>query len=95
MSATLRVEDFTENRRLFKAPPPVIKVESRQFDVQTHFNRRTPVGEAEYVNEAFRKICKIHRTLPDGGILVFVTGQQEVNILVHKLKRLFPPKVNW
>jgi HrpA-like RNA helicase len=33
--------------------------------------------------------------LPDGGILVFVTGQQEVNILVHKLKRLFPPKVNW
>ncbi len=26
MSATLRVEDFTENRRLFPTPPPVIKV---------------------------------------------------------------------
>lgn len=26
MSATLRVEDFTENTRLFKQPPPVIKV---------------------------------------------------------------------
>lgn len=26
MSATLRVEDFTENTRLFKVPPPVIKV---------------------------------------------------------------------
>ena len=26
MSATLRVEDFTANRRLFKVPPPVIKV---------------------------------------------------------------------
>lgn len=26
MSATLRVEDFTENTRLFKEPPPLIKV---------------------------------------------------------------------
>ena len=26
MSATLRVEDFTQNQRLFTTPPPVIKV---------------------------------------------------------------------
>lgn len=26
MSATLRVEDFTENTRLFKTPPPTVKV---------------------------------------------------------------------
>lgn len=26
MSATLRLADFTENTRLFKMPPPVIKV---------------------------------------------------------------------
>ena len=26
MSATLRVEDFTENRSLFMTPPPVIQV---------------------------------------------------------------------
>lgn len=26
MSATLRVEDFTQNQRLFPQPPPVIKV---------------------------------------------------------------------
>jgi hypothetical protein len=29
MSATLRVEDFTENRRLFREIPPVIKVQYR------------------------------------------------------------------
>ena len=29
MSATLRVEDFTKNQRLFTHPPPVIKVPSR------------------------------------------------------------------
>lgn len=41
MSATLRVEDFTQNQRLFTTPPPVIKVESRQFPVTVHFNKRT------------------------------------------------------
>ena len=34
MSATLRIEDFTGNAKLFKITPPVIKVDSRQFDVQ-------------------------------------------------------------
>lgn len=27
MSATLRLSDFTENKKLFKTPPPVIKVQ--------------------------------------------------------------------
>ena len=87
MSATLRVEDFTGNARLFPSPPPVVTVESRQFPVTVHFNKRTP---DDYLNEAFRKVCKIHRTLPPGGILVFVTGQAEVHGLCKKLKRTFP-----
>ena len=87
MSATLRVEDFTGNARLFPTPPPVVTVESRQFPVTVHFNKRTP---DDYLNEAFRKVCKIHRTLPPGGILVFVTGQAEVHGLCKKLKKTFP-----
>lgn len=87
MSATLRVEDFTGNARLFPSPPPVVTVESRQFPVTVHFNKRTP---DDYLHEAFRKVCKIHRTLPPGGILVFVTGQAEVHGLCKKLKRTFP-----
>jgi len=87
MSATLRVEDFTENRRLFERIPPVIKVESRQFPVSIHFNKHT---YADYLAEAYRKVCKIHKSLPDGGILLFVTGQQEVNILCSKLRKAFP-----
>ena len=87
MSATLRVEDFTQNQRLFKVSPPVIKVESRQFDVQCHFNRKT---NEDYVEEAFRKVSKIHKTLPEGGILVFLTGQAEVKAMVRRLQRLFP-----
>ncbi|XP_021370446.1 probable ATP-dependent RNA helicase DHX37 [Mizuhopecten yessoensis] len=89
MSATLRVEDFTDNARLFRVTPPVVKVDSRQFPVTIHFNKRTPLDNT-YLNEAYKKVCKIHRKLPEGGILVFVTGQQEVNTLCRKLRQTFP-----
>lgn len=87
MSATLRVEDFTQNTRLFRNPPPVVKVEARQYPVSVHFNKRTP---ADYLKECYHKAVKIHTKLPEGGILIFVTGQQEVNILVRKLRSSFP-----
>jgi ATP-dependent RNA helicase DHX37/DHR1 len=89
MSATLRVEDFTNNTALFSPTPPVVKVESRQFPVTIHFNKRTPT---DYVNEAFHKVAKIHKTLPDGGILVFLTGQNEIHSLCRKLRNIFPYK---
>uniref|UniRef100_A0A8C9VCF6 RNA helicase n=1 Tax=Scleropages formosus TaxID=113540 RepID=A0A8C9VCF6_SCLFO len=92
MSATLRVEDFTENKKLFPRPLPVIKVDARQFPVTVHFNRRTPTDD--YVGEAFRKICKIHRMLPPGGILVFLTGQAEVHSMCRRLRRAFPFRSN-
>ncbi|EDW66092.1 probable ATP-dependent RNA helicase kurz [Drosophila virilis] len=87
MSATLRVSDFTENTRLFKVPPPLIKVEARQYPVTIHFQKHTP---DDYMAEAYRKTLKIHAQLPEGGILIFVTGQLEVNQLVRKLRRAFP-----
>uniref|UniRef100_A0AAY4DWG7 RNA helicase n=1 Tax=Denticeps clupeoides TaxID=299321 RepID=A0AAY4DWG7_9TELE len=92
MSATLRVEDFTQNQRLFPAPPPVVKVDARQFPVTVHFNKRTAMED--YTGEAFRKTCKIHRMLPSGGILVFLTGQAEVHSLCRRLRRAFPYKPN-
>ncbi|XP_044261323.1 probable ATP-dependent RNA helicase kurz [Tribolium madens] len=90
MSATLRVEDFTKNKRLFKTIPPVINVDSRQFPVTIHFNKRT---NDDYLSESFSKVVKIHTKLPEGGVLVFLTGQQEVNALVKKLRAKFPLKV--
>lgn len=87
MSATLRLEDFTLNKRLFKCVPPVIKVETRQFPVTVHFNKRT---NENYLKESFNKAVKINTKLPEGGILIFVTGQQEVNLLVRKLRKAFP-----
>ena len=53
MSATLRVEDFSENKRLFPTPPPVISVDGRQFPVSIHFNKKTT---DDYVTGAFKKV---------------------------------------
>ncbi|CAG8530050.1 13771_t:CDS:10, partial [Acaulospora colombiana] len=78
MSATLRVTDFTENRNLFDIPPPVV----------IHFNKRTP--RIDHVTEAYKKVCKIHTRLPYGGILVFLTGQNEISVLCKKLRKKFP-----
>ncbi|KAG8456014.1 hypothetical protein GDO86_001992 [Hymenochirus boettgeri] len=88
MSATLRIEDFTENKRLFPVPPTVIKVDARQFPVTVHFNKRTPLDD--YAGECYRKVCKIHRMLPPGGVLVFLTGQAEVHSLCRRLRKMFP-----
>lgn len=87
MSATLRVSDFSENPTLFSTPPPILKVEARQYPVSVHFNKKTPFN---YMDEAFRKTCKIHKKLPPGGILIFLTGQNEIQTLVKKLKNEFP-----
>eukprot|EP01122_Echinamoeba_exundans_P008814 TRINITY_DN2999_c0_g1_i2.p1 TRINITY_DN2999_c0_g1~~TRINITY_DN2999_c0_g1_i2.p1 ORF type:complete len:1269 (-),score=258.86 TRINITY_DN2999_c0_g1_i2:1728-5534(-) len=92
MSATLRVADFTSNRRMFPSgPPPVISIGSRQYPVTVHFNRRTPI--TGYIQEAFKKVVKIHTTLPAGGVLVFVTGQQEVEYLCNKLRSHFEQRM--
>ncbi|NXQ26153.1 DHX37 helicase, partial [Alaudala cheleensis] len=92
MSATLRVEDFTDNPRLFSVKPPVIQVDARQFPVTVHFNKKTPLDD--YSGECFRKVCKIHRMLPAGGILVFLTGQAEVHSLCRRLRKAFPYQKN-
>ncbi|KYN01320.1 PREDICTED: probable ATP-dependent RNA helicase kurz [Cyphomyrmex costatus] len=91
MSATLSVKEFVENTRLFKIKPPIIEVKARQFPVKIHFNRTT---SKDYVNEALQKTIKIHTRLPEGGILIFLTGQQEVHTVVRKLRKLFPLKKN-
>ena len=89
MSATLRAEDFTQNAALFKTPPPKISVEGRQFETVCKFRKSTP---DDYVTAALKKVVEIHEKDPQGGILVFLTGQQEVNQTVRKLRTMFPSR---
>lgn len=80
---------MTENTTLFATPPPTINVPGRQHPVTIHFSRRT---KPDYVAEAVRKAIKIHNRLPPGGILVFLTGQNEITGVCRKLKARFGPK---
>ncbi|KAF7827723.1 ATP-dependent RNA helicase DEAH13 [Senna tora] len=83
MSATMRVQDFA-SERLFSPPPPVIEVPTRQFPVTVHFSKKTDI--VDYIGQAYKKVMAIHKRLPPGGILVFVTGQREVEYLCRKLR---------
>jgi ATP-dependent RNA helicase DHX37/DHR1 len=89
MSATLRVSDFADNTTLFSSRPPVINVAARQHPVTIHFSRRT---SPNYVNEAVRKATKIHTRLPPGGLLIFLTGQNEIIGACRKLEAKFGKK---
>ncbi|TPX20374.1 putative ATP-dependent RNA helicase DHR1 [Coccidioides immitis] len=85
MSATLRISDFIQNPNLFKqGTPPLVQAEGRQYPVTVHFARRT---HRDYVEEAYRKICRGHRKLPPGGFLVFLTGQGEIKLLAKRLRQ--------
>ncbi|MCJ1285550.1 putative ATP-dependent RNA helicase DHR1 [Xylographa opegraphella] len=83
MSATLRVSDFTSNTKLFRAgSPPIVEVEGRQYPVTTHFARST---QRDYLEETYTKICRGHKKLPQGGMLVFLTGQNEILAVASRL----------
>lgn len=85
MSASLRVEDFISGERLFISPPPVLEIPTRQFPVTVHFSKKTEI--IDYIGQAYKKVISIHKRLPPGGVLVFVTGQREVEHLCQKLRR--------
>lgn len=56
--------------------------------MSVHFSKRT---NENYLREAYKKVCKIHSSAPSGGgILVFLTGRQEVNSLCRMLREKFP-----
>lgn len=80
---------MAENRTLFATPPPTINIPGRQHPVTIHFNRRT---NSDYVSEAIRKAVKIHNRLPSGGILIFLTGENEIMGVCGKLEARFGPK---
>eukprot|EP00808_Paulinella_micropora_P021713 g55626.t1 len=85
MSATLRVHDFLQNALLFPGtPPPLVEVEGRQFPVTVHFARKTAFED--YVDCAIEKVLKIHTRLPAGGVLLFLTGKQEIDWAVQRLR---------
>jgi ATP-dependent RNA helicase DHX37/DHR1 len=93
MSATLSVRDFSGSAALFPSPlwprpPPVVSVAARQHPVSLHFARRTS-DAVGYASDALAKACKVHTRLPPGGLLIFLTGQDEVEFVCAELRKRF------
>ncbi|GAM83753.1 hypothetical protein ANO11243_017430 [Dothideomycetidae sp. 11243] len=89
MSATMRVQDFTDNELLFRAgAPPLVQAEGRLFPVTNHFARQT---SRDYADDMFNKVSRGHRKLPRGAMLVFLTGQDEIINLMKRLQQTFSP----
>ncbi|KAH0543373.1 hypothetical protein FGG08_002329 [Glutinoglossum americanum] len=66
-----------------------LSAEDSNIQVTIHFARRT---NHDYVGELYQKISKGHRKLPQGGMLVFLTGQSEITDLSKRLKQTFASK---
>lgn len=78
-SATMDAEKFSEyfdNALVFYVP-------GRRYPVDIHY---TPQPEANYLHAAITTVFQIHTTQPKGDILVFFTGQDEIEAAQENLQ---------
>ena len=70
-SATMDADRFS----LFFGSAPVFRIPGRTFPVETLYSK-TPVED--YLDGAVKQIITVHLSFPPGDILVFMTGQEDI-----------------
>ncbi|GAB2270078.1 Pre-mRNA-splicing factor ATP-dependent RNA helicase DEAH1 [Dionaea muscipula] len=84
-SATLDAEKFSD----YFDSAPIFKIPGRRYPVEIHY---TKAPEADYLDAAIVTALQIHVTQSPGDILVFLTGQEEIEtaeeILKHRTRGL-------
>jgi pre-mRNA-splicing factor ATP-dependent RNA helicase DHX15/PRP43 len=84
MSATL---DALKFQKYFMRPtgetPPLFKIPGRTHPVEIFYTRKP---EPDYVEAAIRTVLTIHRNEDPGDILVFLTGEEEIENTCRKIK---------
>lgn len=78
MSATLDAQKF---QKYFKNAP-LLAVPGRTHPVEIFY---TPEPERDYVEAALRTVLQIHATEPEGDILLFLTGEEEIEDACRKI----------
>ena len=83
-SATLDAEKFSE----FFDNAPIFRIPGRRFPVHIYY---TKAPEADYIDAVVVTTLQIHVTQPLGDILVFLTGQEEIEtaqeILIERSRK--------
>ncbi|KAL1740351.1 putative PRP16-RNA-dependent ATPase [Schizophyllum fasciatum] len=89
-SATMNAEKFSN----FYGNAPTFTIPGRTFPVET-FHSKVPCED--YVDAAVKQILQIHLSLPPGDILVFMTGQEDIEVTCQvvneRLEQLNDPPV--
>jgi pre-mRNA-splicing factor ATP-dependent RNA helicase DHX16 len=84
-SATLDADKFSQ----FFDDAPIFRIPGRRFPVNIYY---TKAPEADYIDAAVVTVLQIHVTQPLGDILVFLTGQEEIEtaneMLLERTRRL-------
>ncbi|XP_032225192.1 pre-mRNA-splicing factor ATP-dependent RNA helicase DHX16 [Nematostella vectensis] len=70
-SATLDADKFSS----FFDDAPIFRIPGRRFPVDIYY---TKAPEADYLDATVVTVLQIHITQPDGDVLVFLTGQEEI-----------------
>ncbi|XP_033123605.1 pre-mRNA-splicing factor ATP-dependent RNA helicase DHX16-like [Anneissia japonica] len=84
-SATLDAEKFSD----FFDDAPIFRIPGRRFPVDIYY---TKAPEADYLDACVVSVLQIHVSQPPGDILVFLTGQEEIEscneMLQERTKKL-------
>ncbi|KAF8151992.1 putative PRP16-RNA-dependent ATPase [Mycena galopus ATCC 62051] len=87
-SATMNADKFSS----FYGNAPTYTIPGRAFPVET-FHSKSPCED--YVDSAVKQVLQIHLSLPPGDILVFMTGQEDIEITCQvvneRLSQLIEP----
>ena len=86
-SATLDADKFSE----YFNQCPIFTIPGRTFPVEVMYSKEP---ESDYLDAALVTVMQIHLTEPTGDILLFLTGQEEIDtsceILFERMKALGP-----
>jgi len=84
-SATLSADVFSD----YFGGVPVFRIPGRTFPVETYFSKSV---QEDYVMSAVKQTLQIHFNSPPGDILIFMTGQEDIEgtcqVLADKMEKL-------
>ncbi|KAL2134102.1 hypothetical protein VTI74DRAFT_989 [Chaetomium olivicolor] len=80
-SATLNAEKFSS----YFDDAPIFNVPGRVHPVEVYY---TSAPESNYLEASLVTVFQIHATQPEGGILVFLTGQEEIDKACERVEEI-------
>ena len=84
MSATLDAQKFQTYFGTVDNPAPLLAVPGRTHPVEIFY---TEQPERDYLEAALRTVVQIHQSEPEGDILLFLTGEEEIEDTCKKIMK--------